>query len=88
MDGGNAPIKDGDLLVLELNKGGTISNQIFAVEYQDEFGETAYVLKRIEKLPNGGYLLKSRNKAYEPIAVDPETIVSFARLKKSFFNGF
>jgi hypothetical protein len=31
MDGGNAPIKDGDMLLFEKNEGGTISNQIFAV---------------------------------------------------------
>lgn len=81
MNGGNAPIHDGDLLVLELNKGGTISNQIFAVEYQDEFGETAYVLKRIEKLSDGSYILVSANREYKPIPVDPSTMFPFARLK-------
>jgi len=82
MDGGNNPIKDGDFLLLELNTGGTISNQIFAVEYQDEFAETAYVLKRIEKQPDGTYQLVSQNKSYAPIPVDPEIMKPFARLLK------
>jgi SOS-response transcriptional repressor LexA len=81
MDGGNNPIKDGDLLLFELNEGGTISNQIFAVEYQDDFGETAYVLKRIVKDATGKYMLVSRNKTYPPIQVDPETMFPFARFK-------
>ena len=81
MDGGNNPIKDGDLLLLEVNVGGAISNQVFAVGYQDEFGNMSYVLKRIEKLPDGSYHLVSSNKKYPPISVDPATMKPFARLK-------
>jgi phage repressor protein C with HTH and peptisase S24 domain len=82
MNGGHNPIKDGDLILLEQNSGGTISNQIFAIEYQDEFGDTSYVLKRIEKEPNGSYQLISLNKDYPPIPVDPSTMKPFARLKQ------
>lgn len=81
MDGGNVPIKDGDLILLELNEGGTISNQIFAVRYQDEFGEEAYVLKKIKKDPSGAYRLISNNKKYKDIPVNPENMFPFARFK-------
>ncbi len=83
MDASNAPIKDGDMLLLEINEGGTISNQIFAVEYQDDFGGTSYVLKRIEKDTFGQYRLVSTNKNYAPIAVSTENIFPFARLKEN-----
>lgn len=83
MDSGNAPIKDGDMLLLELNKGGTISNQIFAVEYLDELGETSYVLKRIEKDAPGRYRLVSTNKDYPDIQVNTENMFPIARLKKN-----
>jgi hypothetical protein len=83
MDGGNAPIQDGDLLLLERNEGGTISNQIFAVEYQDEFGGTAYALKRIEKDMTGRYRLVSANKDYKDIPVSTENMFPFARLKNN-----
>ncbi|MEI6422058.1 MAG: putative molybdenum carrier protein [Lentisphaerota bacterium] len=83
MDGGNAPIQDGDLLLLEFNEGGTVSNQIFAVEYQDEFGGTAYALKRIEKDVVGRYRLVSANKDYKDIPVSTENMFPFARLKKN-----
>lgn len=81
MDGGNRPIRDGDLLILELNEGGTVSNQIFAIEYQEKTGDTTYVLKRIEKQPDGSYELVSANKRYKPIPVDPENMFPFARFK-------
>lgn len=83
MDGGNAPIQDGDFLLLERNEGGTISNQIFAVEHQDEFGETFYVLKRIEKDAPGNYRLVSANKDYKDMNVNAATMFPFARLKKN-----
>ena len=83
MDSGNAPIKDGDLLLLELNEGGSISNQIFAVEFQDEFGGTSYVLKRIEKDAPGQYRLVSANKDYDDIPVATGSMFPFARLKKN-----
>jgi hypothetical protein len=88
MDGGNAPVKDGDILLLEKNEGGTVSNQVFAVEYRDEFGGTSYVLKRVEKDAPGRYRLVSANKAYEDIPVDTENIFPFARLIKNLGKLF
>jgi len=81
MDGGRSPIKNGELL-LELNTGGTISNQIFAIEYRDNSGALSYILKRIKKQSDGSYVLISHNRAYPPIPVDPESMFPFARLKK------
>ena len=81
MDGGNAPIKDGELLLFELNTGGTISNQIFAIEYQDDFGNSAYIMKRIVKDAPGEYRLVSTNKAYPAIPVDSANMFAFARFK-------
>ena len=43
MSWGNNPIFDGDLLLMEVNTGGTISNQIFAVEHITEFDKIEYV---------------------------------------------
>lgn len=83
MDGGNAPIRDGDMLLLERNEGGTISNQIFAVEYSDGFGGTSYLLKRIEKDAPGRYRLVSANKDYDDIHVGIGNMFPFARLKKN-----
>jgi len=82
MNGGRNPIKDGDLLILELNRGGTISNQIFAVEYCDDSGNVSYILKRIEKESDGSYMLISQNRNYKPIPVNPENMSPFARLKE------
>lgn len=84
MDGGNAPIRDGDLILLEKNEGGTVSNQIFAVEYQDDFGEVSYALKRVEKDAPGRYRLVSANKKFDDIPVDSEHMFPFARLKKIY----
>ena len=36
-------LKDGEGLNVEFKTGGTISNQIFAVESLDDFGEMSYV---------------------------------------------
>lgn len=83
MNGGNAPIMDGDMLLLEKNEGGTVSNQIFAVKYRDEFGEASYVLKRIEKDAPGRYRLVSANKDYKDIPVVTENMFPFARLKRN-----
>jgi SOS-response transcriptional repressor LexA len=82
MDGGPTPVKDGELLILEINRGGTISNQIFAVEYCDDSGNVSYILKRVEKEADGSYVLISQNRNYKPIPVNPENMFPFARLKK------
>ena len=81
MNGGRSPIYDGDYLLFELNEGGTISNQLFAIELQDEStGDSSYIFKRIEK-DRGIYRLVSTNKDYEDIVVNPEKMFPFARFK-------
>lgn len=79
MDGGRNPISDGDYLLFEKNTGGTISNQLFAIEQQDGFGDTSYIFKRIEKDSQGRYRLVSTNKDYEDIPVDNDCMFPFAR---------
>jgi len=82
MDGGRTPIYDGDYLLFEINEGGTISNQLFAIELQDEFGDTSYIFKRIEKdIMTKEYKLVSFNKDYDDIFVDKEKMFPFARFK-------
>jgi len=81
MNGGRSPIYDGDYLLFEINEGGTISNQLFAIELQDEYGDTSYVLKRIEKDAHNKYRLVSTNKEYQDISVDTKRMFPFARLK-------
>lgn len=93
MEGGNAPIHDGDYILLErqdATHAGSLSGygRPWAVEYQDETGDIAYVLKRIEKDPDGKYRLVSKNPAYCDIPVDPETFVPIARfIKKVDVDG-
>ena len=81
MSWGNNPIFDGNLLLMEINTGGSISNQIFAVEYITEFGETEYVLKRIEKDGPNQYRLVSSNKEFQDINVNPKNMFPVARFK-------
>jgi phage repressor protein C with HTH and peptisase S24 domain len=89
MDGGISPIRDGEFVLLETNEGGSVSNQIFAVEYRDPTtGDTAFALKRVEKnLGTGEYHLVSFNKSYPPIPVEPETMIPFARFKGVLETG-
>jgi len=89
MDGGISPIRDGEFVLLETNEGGSVSNQIFAVEYRDPTtGDTAFALKRVEKnLGTGEYHLVSLNKSYPPIPVEPETMIPFARFKGVLETG-
>ncbi len=79
MNGGRNPILDGDYLLFEKNEGGSISNQLFAVEYRNEFGYVSYVFKRIEKDAEYKYRLVSQNKDYDDIKM--EEMYPFARFK-------
>ena len=81
MNGGGNPICDGDYLLFEKNEGGSISNQRFAIEYQEDFGNTSYLFKRIEKNNQNKYRLVSQNKDYEDIEVDADKMFPFARFK-------
>lgn len=84
MDGGNAPIRDGDYVLLErldASHAGSLSGygRPWAVEYRDDSGDNAYTLKLIRKDVGGGYRLVSQNPACPDIRVDPERMFPFAR---------
>ncbi len=67
MNGGKNPVRDGDALLLELvdpTKAGSITGSVMAIERQDATGDDQYVLRRITKLPDGGYVLKAANPDY------------------------
>lgn len=87
MNGGRAPVKDGDYLLLELissTTAGKISDQIVAIERQDTVGDNQYLLRKILKDPNGTYRLRANNPDYTDIVVTEELreqLRTFARLK-------
>lgn len=84
MDGGGTPILDGDFVILERidssRAGSLTSERAIAVEFRDDFGDTAYALKDIRKDGQGRYWLHSWNTTYDDAPVDPDTMVPFARL--------
>jgi len=83
MDGGKHPIYDGDYLLLELissTSAGSISNQIMAIETQDDSGDDQYLLRNVKKRPDGGYDLVANNPDY-PVFQANDTMRTFARLK-------
>lgn len=83
MDGGLAPIHNGDFVILERldpsRAGSLTAERAMAVEYRDDSGETSYALKQIRKDNSGVYWLHSWNRTYADIRVDPETMFPFAR---------
>lgn len=87
MNGGKNPIEDGDYLLLERIKpshAGSNRGKTLAIERMDEFGDPQYLLRNIDKLPTGEYVLKAANPDYENIIVTPELIEqfhTFARLE-------
>jgi hypothetical protein len=83
MNAGKNPIKDGDLLLLELVtpiNAGSISGTTMAVEIQDESGDNQYLLRVVKKNNHGQYLLVANNLDY-PDMVANESMNTFARLK-------
>ncbi|MBR9858101.1 MAG: DEAD/DEAH box helicase family protein [Gammaproteobacteria bacterium] len=83
MNGGKQPVQDGDLLLLEWitpQTAGSISNQILAIERQNESGDNQYLLRVVKKSPDGGYLLHATNPDYEDITATDE-MKPFARFK-------
>jgi SAM-dependent methyltransferase/phage repressor protein C with HTH and peptisase S24 domain len=81
MDGGIAPVKDGDFLLFEFYSGGPVTGNLLAVKYDDGSGDFSYVLKKIGKDAPGRYRLVSLNKDYTDIVVDNDKMLPFARLK-------
>jgi hypothetical protein len=67
MNGGRNPIRDGDLLLLELvtpSSAGSITGSLMVVEQQDESGDNQYLLRHVTKTPDGSYVLKANNPSY------------------------
>ncbi|ATC84119.1 S24 family peptidase [Pseudoalteromonas agarivorans] len=84
MNGGKHPILDGDLLLLELitpDKAGSLRGQIVAIERDDISGDRQYLLRKVNKLPNGQYELIAQNPDYEVMIAD-ESMRTFARFKQ------
>ncbi|MDC9503677.1 S24 family peptidase [Pseudoalteromonas sp. Angola-18] len=84
MNGGKHPILDGDLLLLELitsDRAGSLRGQIVAIERDDISGDGQYLLRKVNKLPNGQYELVAQNPDYEVMIAD-ESMRTFARLKQ------
>ena len=87
MNGGRSPIADGDYLLLEQidsTHAGSISNQIVAIERQDDADDDQYLLRRVEKIAQNHYKLVAANvdPQYEDIEAGPEDgLRSLARFK-------
>jgi superfamily II DNA or RNA helicase/HKD family nuclease/SOS-response transcriptional repressor LexA len=84
MNGGKHPIHDGDFLLLELlsaNNAGSISGHIVAIERQDDYGDSQYLLRVVAKKGPGRYILKANNPDYEDLPAD-DTMRTLARLKQ------
>ncbi|WP_417436815.1 DEAD/DEAH box helicase family protein [Idiomarina abyssalis] len=84
MNGGKHPIYDGDLLLLELitsDKAGSLRGQIVAIERDDISGDGQYLLRIVNKLPNGEYELIAQNPDYE-VMIAGESMRTFARFKQ------
>lgn len=83
MDGGKHPIRDGDLLLLELitpQRAGSITGSVMAIERQDDSGDNQYLLRVVSKNAAGQYILKAQNPDYAdlPATDDMRTL---ARLR-------
>ena len=87
MNGGKWPILDGDYLLLEHvnpSQAGSITGKTLAIERLDDAGDTQYLLRTVQKLETGEYVLKAANPDYDDIVVTPELseqLRTFARLQ-------
>lgn len=83
MNGGKNPIRDGDLLLLELltaNNAGSNNGYTVAIERQDESGDNQYLLRVVSKIGPGQYILRANNPDYPDLAAD-ESMRTLARFK-------
>ena len=83
MDGGKNPVRDGDLLLLELispSRAGSITGSVVAIERQDDGGDNQYLLRTVTKTSDGGYVLKANNPAYEDLMATDD-MRTLARLR-------
>ena len=83
MNGGRNPIKDGDLLLLEVissSSAGSISNQVIAIERNDVSGDDQYLLRYVVKNRPNDYTLTAWNTEYKDISATEE-MRTFARFR-------
>jgi superfamily II DNA or RNA helicase/HKD family nuclease len=83
MNGGKNPIRDGDLLLLELltaNNAGSNNGHTVAIERQDEAGDNQYLLRVVTKLGPGRYILRANNPDYPDLTAD-DSMRTLARFK-------
>ena len=83
MDGGKNPIRDGAYLLLELvspQSAGSITGTVMAIERQDAAGDNQYLLRVVTKTPDGRYILKANNPAFEDLEAT-ESMRTIARLR-------
>ena len=83
MNGGKQPIRDGDYLLLELvtpSSAGSITGNVMAIERQDASGDSQYLLRVVNKVAGGTYILKANNPDYEDLPATDE-MRTLARLK-------
>ena len=66
---------------MQHQKCGSLRGQIVAIERDDVGGEGQYLLRKVNKLPNGKYELIALNPDYEVNDVD-ESMRTFARFKQ------
>ena len=81
MNGGKAPIKEGDYLLLELitpDNAGSNNGKIIAIERQDVSGDDQYLLRNVKKKGQGQYELNALNPDYAPMMATDD-MVTFAR---------
>ncbi len=73
MNGGKQPVKDGDYLLLESidpTKAGSITGSTLVIERQGAGGEDQYLLRVVQKSPDGRYILKATNPDYPDYEAD------------------
>lgn len=71
MDGGNYPIKDGDLLMVDESYKEPIHNQVFVVN----LGNNDLVVKRINRNWDGRIMLDSNNPAYPSLTPSEDSTI-------------
>ncbi len=88
MDGGDSPIRDKDLLLLEIvgpEDIGSIPDDVIAIERKSTSNENQYLLRKVVRNANGSIVLRANNPLYEDMLVTPKLASefrTFARLKK------
>ena len=83
MNGGKQPINDGDYLLLERitpGRAGSITGSTMLVERIDDTGNAQYLLRKVQKDPDGSYRLHATNPDYEDMSATGE-LNTFARFK-------